>query len=320
MALPTFLWHYPPTFQLVAALLAKLPYVVSYLAFVVFSIAVFVLAVRPLVPWREAAVLLVALPGTFICVLHGQNSLLSAALIATAIILIDRRPIVAGLCIGLLAYKPQLGALFPLVLAITGRWRVLGAAAATVLAYAAIATMVFGPGLWLTFLADAPVVKEVVETGQLPWSKMPSGYVFLRMLGAGQSTALAAQAVVAATVVAVTVAAWWRSGPTLPAGAVLVSGTLLLTPYTFDYEMALLAVPLAIIAQQVIRRGARKWEGPLLLALAASPLLMGAVVDRIGVQFGFLALVATFAWSAALVRESAMEKAEPGKRGLTASC
>ncbi len=40
----------------------------------------------------------------------------------------------AGVLIGLLAYKPQFGLLIPLVLAVSGRWRVFAAAAATVAA------------------------------------------------------------------------------------------------------------------------------------------------------------------------------------------
>ena len=47
--------------------------------------------------------------------------------------LIDRRPWLAGVLIGCLAYKPQFGLLIPLVLVASGRWRVFAAAVATVL-------------------------------------------------------------------------------------------------------------------------------------------------------------------------------------------
>jgi alpha-1,2-mannosyltransferase len=295
-----FLWHYPPTFMLIAAPLALLPYLTAYYLFTAVSAALFVVAVRPLVPWREAAILLLALPGTFVCLMHGQNSLLSAALLATALISIDRRPVLAGICIGLLAYKPQFGLLFPLVLAVTGRWRVMVVAGITLAAFVGLSVAVFGIELWAAFLHNVPVVREVVETAQLPWGKMPSAFVFLRMMGVPQGAAYAVQTLLAVAVAGVTVAVWWRSGPSLLAGATLVAGTLLLTPYTFDYEMALLAVPLAIIARHLVRHGASLAERIGLLVLALSPLAMGAAVESLGVQVGFVCILATFAWSARL--------------------
>ncbi len=304
-----FLWNYPPTFQLVAAGLAAMPYALSYFVFVAAGVAAFLVALRPLVPWREAGVLLLALPGTFICVLHGQNSLISAALMTCAIVMIDRRPVVAGVCIGLLAYKPQFGLLFPLVLAITGRWRVMAAAAGTTAVFAGAATLVFGLELWSAFLQNLPVVRQVMESGQLPWGKMPSAWVFLRKLGAGEATAYAAQTIVACSAVAATVYVWWRCGPTLLAGAVLVSGTMLLSPYTFDYEMAIMAVPLAIIAQRLVEQGADTREKVLLLILALTPLFMGTPVDATGLQLGFAALATTFVWSARMALAAAVERA-----------
>ena len=295
-----FLWHYPPTFQLVTMPLALLPYLTSYLVFVAGSLVLFVAALRPLVPHRDGWIILLALPGTFICVMHGQNSLVSAALLGTAIMTIDRRPVVAGICIGLLAYKPQLGVLFPLVLALTGRWRVIGAAAATTAVFVALSVLAFGLDLWGVFFRNLSVVREVTEAGLLPWGKMPSAFVFLRMLGVPQGAAYAGQAIVAIAAAAAVALVWWRCGATLLAGATLVTGTMLLTPYTFDYEMAILAVPLAVIARHLVRHGASGGEKLMLLVLAVSPLAVGTPVDKIGFQVGFIVLLALFAWTARL--------------------
>lgn len=295
-----FLWHYPPTFQLATVPLALLPYLVSYVVFVAGSLVLFVVALRPLAPHRDGWILLLALPGTFICVMHGQNSLISAALLGTAIMTIDRRPVVAGICIGLLAYKPQLGVLFPLVLALTGRWRVIGIAAATTAVFVALSVLAFGLDLWGTFFRNLSVAREVTEAGLLPWGKMPSAFVFLRMLGVSQGAAYAGQAIVAIAAAGAVAFVWWRCGATLLAGAALVTGTMLLTPYTFDYEMAILAVPLAVIARHLVRHGASGGEKVLLAVLAVSPLAMGTPVDTIGIQVGFIVLLTLFAWTTRL--------------------
>jgi hypothetical protein len=139
---------------------------------------------------------------------------------------------------------------------------------------------------------------------------MPSGFVFLRMLGIGQQGAYVGQSLAALTALLITVNVWRRSGPVPLAGATLVAGTMLLTPYTFDYEMAILTVPLAIIAAHLVERGASSGEKLLLLALVASPFALGTLVNLVGVQIGFLAIVVTFAWSARLALAAAPERDE----------
>lgn len=304
-----FLWHYPPTFHLVATVLALLPYMVSYFAFMAFSLALYIFVMKRLLPWQDAGILLLAFPGVFICLLHGQNSLISAALIGGAILALDRRPLLAGVCIGLLAYKPQLGALFPIVLALTGRWLTFVSAGATAAAFCGLATFVFGTDIWAVTLANTSVIREVMETGQLPWAKMPSAFVFLRMLGLGQSAAYAGQLVVAFVAVAIVVNVWLRCGPTRLAGAVLACGTLMLSPYTFDYEMAILAVPLAILAADLAAaRRVTSAEKLMLLALFVSPPLIGGIGEALKFQAGFLMLGLALCWTASRALAEARQR------------
>ncbi len=77
--------------------------------------------VRALYPERWAVLLLLAFPAFWSNATYGQNGFLSAALLAGATHHLDKRPAVAGVCFGLLAYKPQLGLAVPLALAATGR-------------------------------------------------------------------------------------------------------------------------------------------------------------------------------------------------------
>lgn len=57
---------------------------------------------------------------------------------------LDRRPLLAGLLVGLLTIKPQFGVLIPVLLIASGRWRVFTVATVTALALAAAAVMLFG--------------------------------------------------------------------------------------------------------------------------------------------------------------------------------
>src|SRR5438105_147271 len=76
---------------------------------------------------------------------HGQNGFLTATLLGGGLIFLERRPILAGVLLGLLAYKPQFGLLIPLVLLATGRWTAIAAATVTVLSACSATLIVFGP-------------------------------------------------------------------------------------------------------------------------------------------------------------------------------
>lgn len=297
MAVPAgdsiFLWHYPPTFQLLAAPLALVPYVLSYFLFMGLTLAAFLLTLRRFIDPRlasgwNAIVLLVALPGVFLTLFHGQNSLLSAAIFAGALLAFeDKRPFAAGLILGLLAYKPQLGLLIPIVLVLSGQWRVFLGASVSVLLFAGLSLLVFGTGLWFVFLENAPLVRRIMEEGVLPWHKMPSAFVFLRYLHVPESIAYAGQALTALAAAASAAYVWWKAGPSRLAWAVLIVATLLLPPYLFDYEFALLALPLILLANDMLERGATRFEKAALLMFFALPLVVGPFAQQTHVQIGF---------------------------------
>lgn len=51
--------------------------------------------------------LAVAFPAVLINIRHGQNGFLTAALLGGALAVLERRPLLAGILFGLLAYKPR---------------------------------------------------------------------------------------------------------------------------------------------------------------------------------------------------------------------
>ena len=111
--------------------------------------------------------------------------MLTAALVGGALAILDRRPIVAGILFGLMAYKPQFGLMIPVVLAASGRWRTFSSAVATVALLAAAATLVFGWQVWHAFLESTHFTRLVVlEQGDPGWYKMQSVFAWARMWGA----------------------------------------------------------------------------------------------------------------------------------------
>ncbi len=293
-----YLWHYPPMYHLIVAPLALLPYTLSYLTFVSISFAAFVFYMNHLLAHKDFLVLLLAFPGAWVCIYHGQNTLLSAALLASAIYTIDKRPIVAGILIGLLAYKPQLGLLLPFVLIAAGQWRTFFAASITTLLFVALSTVVLGWELWLHFYENTPLVGEVMEKGLLPWPKMPSLFVSLRLLEVPQNMAYFLHWTCAGVAALTTLYVWRRCGASRLAWATLIPATLLIMPYIFDYVLALLAIPLIILTDDMMRKGTTRIEKGILVLAYFAPLFGIIIAATLHIHLGFFAMLGLFAISA----------------------
>jgi alpha-1,2-mannosyltransferase len=248
--------------------------------------------------------LALAFPAVLINVGHGQNGFLTTALLGGGLVLLDRRPLLAGILIGLLAYKPQYGLLIPLVLAVSGRWRSFAAAAVTVAALTLATVLCFGPQVWNAFLASTEFTRTVVlEQGNTGWHKIQSVFSWARMWGASIAVAYALQGALIVALGAALV--WlWRSSASYPLkAAALCLATILATPYSLDYDMMLLAPAIAFIATDGISRGFGPWQKTALAALWLVPLVARSVAQATMIPLGVPAMLAMFAlvlWRAEL--------------------
>lgn len=265
-----FAWHYPPPFLFVASLLAQLPYQVAYIGWAFATLLPYLAVMRGIVGHNVGLLLAIAMPMVFINMLVGQNGFLTAALIGGALYLIPVRPVLAGVCLGLLTYKPQYGLLFPIVLIAAGHWRVFISAAATAVVVALASLFAYGLESWLAFFHWMPQFSQAFLTeGRAPWWKLQSIYAMVRYLGGGEPLGWAFQWVLTASV-AVVLGLMWRSRVryTLKAAA-LAAGTLLISPYLFMYDMMVLAIPVGFLVRIGLHSGFRSYELPALGIVAA---------------------------------------------------
>jgi hypothetical protein len=224
----------------------------------------------------------------------GQNGCLSAALIGGTLALVERRPIVAGVLIASLTFKPQFGILLPVALVCGGYWRTFIAATIATALLVAASLLVFGTGAWAGFLASIGLAKQtiLVDTA-IGAAKLESAFGLVRLLGGGTGVAWTAQLLVAVPVIAFVGWLWRSAAPLDLKAAALAAGTALVTPYVLSYDLVILVVPIAFLA----RSGLSKAEtlavlvaGLLLFAralvdvplgLAASVIVGGIVLARI---------------------------------------
>ena len=271
---------FPPPFLLIAVPLSTLPYVVAFLLWQAMTIALYAAAIYLIIPRREAVVLALAFPVVFANAFAGQEGLLAAALLAGSLALLDRRPVVAGVILGLLTFRPQLGMVFPIILLLTGRWRTIMSAATTTLCLAGASLWCFGAEAWGSFLVHAPEhAAATLLEGQAvgSWAVLQSVFALIRSVGGTVSLAWISQIVVAA--LTVLILAWlWRLPvrPDLKAAA-LALGAAMVTPYLYYYDLCILAVPVAFLIADGLKHGFARFERFAILAGAVStvPFVVG---------------------------------------------
>jgi hypothetical protein len=206
-----------------------------------------------------------AFPVVLTNTLVGQNGFLTASLVGGMLILLPARPVLAGICLGLLSYKPQYGLLFPLAMIAASQWTVFFTAGIVAAALAAMSWLAFGTESWQAFFHWLPMFSQAFLTeGRAPWGKMQSIFALVRYFGGSEQLGWAFQWTMIAAV-AVTLVLLWRSRVrySLKAAA-LATGTLLVTPYLFLYDLMVLAIAVGFLVRIGLSDGFRRHELPAL--------------------------------------------------------
>ena len=247
-------WPNPPTALVVMAPFGLLNYFPALLAWFGSSALAFCLAGRrEVADLRTLAVVLVS-PAALMCVLSGQSSLLTTAALLAIFAMLDRRPILSGVLIGLLTVKPQLGILFPFMLVASGRWKVFFAAAITALALLAASVAIGGVESWHDYIVKAlPLQREVLQDAAgtaMPFQ--PSIFMNIRGVVGNQVGEIIQFAFTIASVAAVMAAFRWRrdADPRL-LQALYFAATVSASPYMGAYDLLPLTfAAVALIAEE----------------------------------------------------------------------
>jgi hypothetical protein len=267
-----------------------MPYMPAYVLYSLFGLILYLAVVTDGRPRADHLVLLILAPAVTVNIWCGQTGFLIAALLIGGLTQLDRRPLLAGVLFGLLSIKPQLGLLLPLMLALTGRWRTIAAAAATIAVLVAAASLAFGPNVWIAYVNDAMPTQTAVifKDFEHYMVHMPTAFMNAKAARLPLSVAISAQALVsAAAVLAVAWTFWRRREPDL-SNALFVTATFLVTPYAFNYDM----VAFGWVAIKLIERTDNDaWDYGLLLAVWAVPFLT-VPIGMAGLPLSFLPMLA----------------------------
>ncbi|HEX8574522.1 MAG TPA: glycosyltransferase family 87 protein [Allosphingosinicella sp.] len=267
-------YSYPPPTLLYTWAFGLLPYPVALLAWLGLTGAAFFAAARPYL--RDAGLpawLALIAPATLLNVWAGHYGLLIGALWLGAFHLLPRRPVLAGVLIGLMLVKPHLAVLAPLILARRGEWKAFAAAGATVAALVAVSALVFGVEMWRTYIGVTVGVQGAMvdDVGTYFLTMMPTVVPTVTALGFGGPAAWALQLLAAGGAVAALLLHMPRDSRS--AGLAGGVATFLVLPYAFNYDMTVPGLA-ALLMLARLRRDPESGASFVLLLAFLLPLIV----------------------------------------------
>jgi hypothetical protein len=288
----TYPYPYPPVFLLILWPLGLLPYDAARSVWSFATLTAFLLAACGQKRQPILALACALAPATTVCLIYGQNGLLPGALMIGGMRLAGRLPLVSGVLLGAMCYKPQLGLLVPIALAAAGHWRAFAVASVTVLALVPITAAIFGWGIWLDWYQSIPLHSHLFDASRERLNHLMPTVASAVLLTGNATIAYALQAL---ATLAATMAVWhsWRERSPVEALVVLTSATFLATPYAFIYDLpALTGAVLYLIANRAERDGSFRFsEGCALLIALMLPMGLMSDLGIVGAPLAVISLV-----------------------------
>jgi hypothetical protein len=272
-------WWNPPFAAWVFAPFSILPFSQALIAWEAVSLAALcasIVLLARMIPgsrdWRNWGLLalLIAVSSPAIAVVtHGQNSFITLLIVCVVTTLWRaRRALVAGLVAGLLLYKPQHAAIVGIALIVTLGWRAAAGLMATSMALLVL-TIITMPGALADYLHKLPAMLTLLqEQNQYPWDRHVTLKAFWRLLLQGDAAGPTLWTTTLIWYASETLIVIWLTRLARLArrdpqsftdrfiAATLIAGPLL-TPFCFDYDLVILAIPATLCAAS--RRNLAAW-------------------------------------------------------------
>jgi hypothetical protein len=311
-----FVASYGPQVYLPFSVLARLPYTWATLVWALLNCALYFAccyalwrACPKLQPhFRTVLLLAVAFPGFFSLVAFGQTSGPALALFTLAFLALRcRRNFLAGLALGSLIYKPQLGLAAAVVFLLAAEWRVLAGAVAAAVAQVSFAWAWFGAAVmkqWFNSLLRTSQALPFIEPRLYQLHSLRG---FWLLLLPWRTVATVLYALTAMVVSGLAVLCWRRRASLTLRYAALLIATVLAAPHLMAYDLVILAPAFLLLANWVLEHGQATITPPVrvLLYLCYALPLLEPVAKLVHLQFSVIGCAVLFVFLCLAIREQA---------------
>lgn len=322
---------YPPQVSILFAPLASLSYGSALVVWWVCSSALYGLCCYRI--WRAcpnlhtyggmAALLALASPAFFNLIAWGQTSALALACFTLVYFsLRDRKEFMAGLALGCLIFKPQLGLAAAVVFTGIGAWRVLAGAAVSAAAQLSLGAFYYGMEplcRWLDMLRNVRPL--------LPWLE-PKPYqthclrTFWTMIVPWPALSFALYATSTAIILVAMTRLWKRAQPLALRYSALMLATVLVAPHLTVYDLVVLTPAILLLADWLAEQKPSRevrFAGTLLYLVYALP-LVGIVARYTHVQLSVMAMTVLLFVTALLSGAGSFMSPSTMSKSTTSSC
>jgi hypothetical protein len=288
-------WLYPPVFVLVAAPLGAMAYLPALLVWQVLSFAAIALVLKGILKANRDSLIALASPAIPVVLTNGQNSFLTAALFGAGLLLLARRPGLAGGFFAGLVYKPQLAIVVGPLLLFTKSWRALIAGLMAVAALIGLSVFLWGTASWTAWLDSLRYGRLYMEQGSVGFHKSVSLFSMTRGWGGSVGLGYAVQAL--GTVTSLVLIWKARAAPMAVRAAAACAAASLSTPYLLDYDLAVVGIGAAFLYTEARKTDFLSYERFLLALIWAAPLYTRPAAQFALLPLGQLAILG-LAWMA----------------------
>ena len=293
---------YGPQVSLFFAPFARLPYGWALAAWLSANVMIFAFccyaawSTRPELQVHRWTILILAIafPGFFHLLLWGQTSGLALLCFTLAYLALQRdRKLLAGLAIGSLIFKPQLGLAAAVVFVCAREWKVIAGALVSASVQLAAAWMHYGTEVMRTYWHALLHVGDVLPLLEPRLYQTHSLRSFWSLLLPWPHVAFAFYVVGALGVLALAIRCW-QSGASLEVRyATLLLATVLVSPHLTVYDLIILAPAFLLLGEWALVHCESRVAGlaRLLLYLCYPLFLLGPLARVSHLQLSVLAMI-----------------------------
>jgi len=238
-----------------------------------------------------------AFPAFFHLIAWGQTSAIAlACFTVTFFLLRDQREFAAGLVLGCVTFKPQLGLAAAILFIFVGSWRLVAGAALSGAVQSAVGVLYYGTGpfrSWMDTMRHVPARLASFEPKPYETHCLRT---FWSILVPRSELSFGLYLVSSAVVLGWTIAIWKSQKPFSLKFSVLLLATVLVSPHLTIYDLVILAPAILLLTEWAISQGSTQAGiGSLLYAVYILPLL-GPCTHWTHVQLSVIAMAILVYW------------------------
>jgi hypothetical protein len=238
-------------------------------------------------------ILAAAFPGFFNLIAWGQTSAIALACFTIFFFLVrQKRDFLAGMVLGCLIFKPQLGLAAGTLFVLLGAWKVIVGAILSALAQLSIGVLYYGIAplrTWFSMLSNLPGLSALLEPKPYQTHSLRT---FWSMLIPWSSLSIGLYVMSAAVVTVWTMLVWKRSQDWALRFSSLLLATVLVAPHLTVYDLVILAPAFLLLSDWAIGRRQTSDTGLFgtMLYLAYVLPLAGPLLRETHIQFSVVAM------------------------------